>query len=115
MVTGSDKDDGGFFRPVRQEELVELCAVFAPRRFAACEVSADGSDGWVVGLGLCTAEGGVMMSPAGGSLWSLSSPERVVRLLGRRRDVRLVWLDPHPDEGGPEVTSPEQGPECASA
>jgi hypothetical protein len=94
MVTAEAGDDGDAYLPVTAAEMVELCASYAPRRFAACEISPDGTAVDVLGLGIHTDEGGVMLMPDESSVWRLHSPERVARLLGRRRDVRLVWLDP---------------------
>ncbi|MEV0405445.1 hypothetical protein [Actinoallomurus sp. NPDC050550] len=83
-------------------ELVELSVETAPRRFALGLLDIQQDDGAVVGWGLDFGNEAIAYVPTGGSCQRLiraETADRARRLVARRADVRLIWLDsPVPQE-----------------
>jgi hypothetical protein len=82
------------------ELLVELCADFAPRRFALGEVYGDYDDGRVFAWGLAFEKQAVLCSDDGWPIGVFPSAERALTRLSRRGNLRLVWIDRGPDPDG---------------
>lgn len=82
-------------------ELVELSGETAPRRFALGLLGLQHDDGAVVGWGLDFGDEAIVYAPADGAgrrLFLAETADRARRLLARRSDVRLIWLDPPASE-----------------
>ncbi|WP_252778947.1 hypothetical protein [Actinoallomurus rhizosphaericola] len=82
-------------------ELAELSAETAPRRFALGLLDVQCDDGVVVGWGLDFGDEAIVYAPtdgAGQRLFRTETADRARRLLARRADVRLIWLDPPASE-----------------
>lgn len=77
-----------------QQEVAELVAEEAPRRFAICWIDTEEDDGGVLCWGLEFRRGGALVHRDGGG-WSgrFESAEVARRMLSRARTVTLVWLD----------------------
>jgi hypothetical protein len=79
------------------EELTELSAEAAPRRFAICLLDVDHDDGVVLGWGLALDDQAVAYVPADGcgppGLLCSGSLARLPKLVRRDGDVRLIWID----------------------
>jgi hypothetical protein len=99
----SDEEISAGLRALSEAEFEELVArlavVEAPRMFAVYEVAPDRSDvvafGW--GLAFATRAFFVGCRDARPTYASLGSPAALLRLFGRRRDLRLHWPVPDPD------------------
>ncbi|MCO6008769.1 hypothetical protein NE236_27720 [Actinoallomurus purpureus] len=77
-------------------ELVELSAETAPRRFALGLLDIQHDDGAVVGWGLDFGDEAIAYLPVDDSFQRFlrtGSADHARRLLARRDDVRLIWLD----------------------
>ncbi|MEV5704310.1 hypothetical protein [Actinoallomurus sp. NPDC052274] len=91
-VNGSEEAEHGLLA-----ELVELSAETAPRRFALGLLDFEHDDGVVVGWGLDFGDEAIVYAPTDGSgqrLFRTETADRARRLVARRADVRLIWLDP---------------------
>jgi hypothetical protein len=78
-----------------REEMAELVAEFAPRRFSLCWIDDEEDDGGVVYWGLqLPSEVTVVTRESGDGLGVFSSAEAAQRLLARRHPLELIWLDP---------------------
>lgn len=80
--------------PLR-DELAELAAECAPRRFALCWLDVDDEDGGIFawGLAFSSEEVVVIGDDDRRVLGVFASAERARRLLGRGGDLVLIWLD----------------------
>lgn len=86
------------------DELAELAAECAPRRFALCWLDAEDQDGGVLAWGLAFPNGAAVAIGDGGDpvVGRFVSAESACRFLGRGEDAVLVWLDaPTSNEGPP--------------
>jgi hypothetical protein len=77
-----------------QQEVAELAAEEAPRRFAICWVDVEEDDGGVLCWGLQFRDGEALVHHDDGA-WSgrFESAEVARRMLARTRTVTLVWID----------------------
>lgn len=95
--------------PLDREEAAALLRSdsreFPPRRFAVYELYDAGApfgyDGAILGWGLDLGEQVILHRLDGGPHGRFRTAETMLRLLTRRRDVELVWLD-EPAEQTPE-------------
>jgi len=78
-----------------RDELAELAAEYAPRRFALCWLDAKDKDGGVLAWGLAFPSGEVAVTGDDDLrvLGVFASAERARDLLGRGGELILVWLD----------------------
>lgn len=96
-----DNTAAGGLAPLSEAEFMgllgELCAAFAPRRFALSEVYGDFEDGRVFAWGLAFEDWTLLCSDDGQLLGVFPSAERALDRLSRRVNLRLVWIDPYAD------------------
>jgi hypothetical protein len=82
------------------DELVDLCAEFAPRRLALCALAPSLDDAVVIGWGMAFPDQVLtyLQGPPGSQpvFASFASMESATARLTRHGDVRLVWVDPEP-------------------
>lgn len=77
-----------------EQEVAELAAEEAPRRFALCWVDAEQDDGGVLCWGLQLRRGDAMVyRDSGGWFGQFEDAETARRVFSRTRTVTLVWLD----------------------
>src|SRR3954467_14449977 len=80
--------------PDLEQEVAELAAEVAPRRFALCWIDAEQDDGGVVCWGLQLLDGHAMVwAESGGWCGRFEDAEAARRVFSRARRVPLVWLD----------------------
>ena len=76
------------------DQLAKLAAECAPRRFVLCWFDLDDEDSGILAWGLVLISGKVIVTgDDGGVFGTFASAECARDLLGRRRDLFLVWLD----------------------
>jgi hypothetical protein len=77
-----------------RDEVAELAAEYAARRFTLCWIDVEDDDGGIFGWGMVLpSDVAVVTDDDGHLLGVFSSAERARRLFGRRREVVLVWFD----------------------
>ncbi|MCO5967322.1 hypothetical protein [Actinoallomurus soli] len=77
-----------------QQEVAELVAEEAPRRFAICWIDVEEDDGGVLCWGLQFRGGDALVHrDDGGWFGRFESAEVARRMLSRTGTVTLVWLD----------------------
>ncbi|WFE29532.1 hypothetical protein O7623_10235 [Solwaraspora sp. WMMD791] len=81
--------------------MTHLALEQVPARFAICEETESSEDSQVLGWGLAFDDEAVVVPTNGGLPNPFSGIKGALRLYGKLRDVRLVWVDP-PD--GRELT-----------
>lgn len=84
-----------------QRRLLEDLHGVPPARFAICEETESSEDSRVLGWGLAFDDEAVVVPTNGGLPNPFSGIKGALRLYGKLRPVRLVWVDP-PD--GRELT-----------
>ncbi|TCP53981.1 hypothetical protein EV191_10321 [Tamaricihabitans halophyticus] len=96
----AELDEWDIGKPLPREHvgavLRALAREDAPPRFALYAISEDayGCDGEIIAWGLDIEDSLVVHSPCGRFRGSFQSTTSMLRILGVREDVRLVWLDP---------------------
>ncbi|GAA2107249.1 hypothetical protein [Actinomadura alba] len=77
-------------------EAAELAAETAPRRYSVCALDVEAEDGAVLAWGLAFPGRAVLCKLDGRPAGTFVSAESSMRMLRRRGEVRLIWIDPDP-------------------
>ena len=84
--------------------FAECAADYPSARFLVIAIAPDGSDAVELGWGLALPDHVITDLPEVGLTGRFRTAERLIQILGRTMDARLIWVDPEPEHWPDEST-----------